>query len=42
MYGRKRSAYRILLGKHEGKRQLGRPRRIWESKNILNKYEART
>jgi hypothetical protein len=25
----KRNAYRILVGKQEGKRQLGRPRRRW-------------
>jgi hypothetical protein len=25
----KRNAYRILLGKPEGKRPLGRPRRRW-------------
>jgi len=25
-----RSAYRVLMGKPEGKRPLGRPRRIWE------------
>ena len=25
-----RHAYRILAGKPEGKRRLGRPRRIWE------------
>jgi hypothetical protein len=25
----KRNAYRILVGKPEGKRQLGRPRRMW-------------
>jgi hypothetical protein len=25
----KRNAYRILVGKAEGKRQLGRPRRRW-------------
>ena len=25
-----RNAYRVLVGKHEGKRSLGRPRRIWE------------
>jgi hypothetical protein len=27
--GEKRNAYRILVGKPEGKRQLGRPRRGW-------------
>jgi hypothetical protein len=28
--GEKRKAYRILVGKPEGKRQLGRPGRRWE------------
>jgi hypothetical protein len=28
--GERRNAYRILVGKSEGKRQLGRPRRRWE------------
>jgi hypothetical protein len=27
--GAKRNAYRILVGKQEGKRPLGRPRRKW-------------
>jgi hypothetical protein len=27
--GEKRNAYRILVGKSDGKRQLGRPRRRW-------------
>jgi hypothetical protein len=27
--GEKRTAYRILVGKLEGKRPLGRPRRRW-------------
>jgi hypothetical protein len=28
--GKKRNEYRILVGKPEGKRPLGRPRRRWE------------
>jgi hypothetical protein len=28
--GEKKSAYRIFVGKPEGNRQLGRPRRRWE------------
>jgi hypothetical protein len=27
--GEKRNAYRLLVGKPEGKRPLGRPRRSW-------------
>jgi hypothetical protein len=30
MHGEKRNACRILVGKPEGKRPLGRPRRRWE------------
>jgi hypothetical protein len=30
MNGAKRNAYRILVGKPEGKISLGRPRRRWE------------
>ena len=30
MYGDGRGVYRILVGKPEGKRPLGRPRRRWE------------
>jgi hypothetical protein len=29
--GMKRNVYRILMGKPEGKRPLGRPRRRWEN-----------
>jgi hypothetical protein len=29
-HGEKKNAYRILMGKPEGKRPLGRPRRRWE------------
>ena len=28
--GERRDAYRVLVGKSEGKRPLGRPRRRWE------------
>ena len=28
--GGRRGAYRVLVGKHEGKRPLGRPRNSWE------------
>jgi hypothetical protein len=28
--GERRSVYRVLVGKPEGKRPLGRPRRRWE------------
>jgi len=28
--GERRGVYRVLVGKPEGKRQLGRPRRKWE------------
>jgi len=28
-YGKRRGVYRILVGKPEGKRPLGRPRRRW-------------
>jgi hypothetical protein len=31
--GEKRNAYRILMGKPEGKRSLGRPRRRWVNSN---------
>jgi hypothetical protein len=28
--GKRRGAYRVLVGKHEEKRELGRPRYRWE------------
>jgi hypothetical protein len=31
MHVRKRNACRVLVGKLEGKRPLGRPRRMWEN-----------
>jgi hypothetical protein len=40
--GRRRGLYRVLVGKPEGKRRLGRPRRRWEDniKMDLNLYPA--
>ena len=32
--GERRSVYRVLVGKPEGKRPLGRPRNRWEDDNI--------
>jgi hypothetical protein len=34
--GSKRNAYRILMGKPEGKRPLGRPRRKWVDNIKMN------
>jgi hypothetical protein len=38
--GEKRNAYRILVGKPEGKRPLGRPRRWWEDNIKIYLREA--
>jgi hypothetical protein len=35
----KRNAYRILVGKPEGKRPLGRPRRMWVDNIKINLRE---
>ena len=35
MYGEGRGVHRVLVGKPEGKRPLGRPRRRWENNNIM-------
>jgi hypothetical protein len=37
--GEKRNAYRMLVGKPEGKRPLGRPRRRWEYNIRMNPRE---
>jgi hypothetical protein len=39
--GEKRNTYRILLGKPEGKRPLGRPRRRWVDNIIMDLGEVR-
>ena len=36
--GESRGVYRVLVGKPEGKRQLGRPRRRWED-NIKMEFQ---
>ena len=32
----RRDGYRVFVGKHEGKRSLGRPRRRWKDNNNNN------
>jgi len=38
--GKSRGAYRVLVGKSEGKRPLGTPRRRWENNNKMNLQEV--
>jgi hypothetical protein len=38
--GEWRSEYRVLVGKSEGKRPLGRSRRRWENNNIMDLQEV--
>jgi len=40
--GERRDVYRALVGKREGKRPLGRPRRRWEDniKMIFKKWDG--
>jgi hypothetical protein len=37
--GEERKLYRVLVGKHERKRPLGRPRRRWEDVVRMNLTE---
>ena len=39
-YGEKEGLYRILLGRPEGKRPLGRPRRVLEDNNKMDLQEV--
>jgi hypothetical protein len=39
--GKKNNAYRILVGKSEGKRPLGRPRRRWVDNIKMDLREVR-
>jgi hypothetical protein len=36
--GERRGAYRVLVGKPEGRRPLGRPRRRWEDNIKMGLY----
>ena len=38
-YGGRRGAYRVLVGKREGRRPLGKPRRRWEDNIKLDVRE---
>jgi hypothetical protein len=38
--GEKRGVHRVLVGKHEGKRPLGRPRRRWEGNIKMDVQEV--
>jgi hypothetical protein len=38
--GERRGAYRVLVGKPEGRRPLGRPRRRWEDNNKMDLREV--
>jgi len=39
-YGNRKGIYRVLVGKLEGKRALGRPRRRWEDNIKLDLEEV--
>jgi len=39
-YGERRGGYRVLVGKPEGKRPLGRPRRRWEDNIKMDLQEV--
>ena len=38
--GEGRGVYRVLVGKHEGKRPMGRPRRRWEDNIKMDLQEV--
>jgi hypothetical protein len=39
-YGEKRGAYRILVGRTEGRRPFGTPRRRWENNTKMDLQEV--
>jgi hypothetical protein len=41
LMGEKRNAYRLLVGRPEGKRSLGRPRRWWVDNTRMDLGEVR-
>jgi hypothetical protein len=41
MYGERRGAYRVLVGKPKGKRPLGKPRLRWEVNIKMDIQEVR-
>jgi len=38
--GKRRDVYRVLVGKHKGKRPLGRPRHRWEDNIKMDLQEV--
>jgi len=38
--GKRRDLYRVLMGKHEGKKPLGRPRCRWDDNNKMDLQEV--
>ena len=40
VYGERRGVYRVLVGKPEGKRPLGRPKRRWENNIKIDLQEV--
>jgi hypothetical protein len=40
MFGEKKGVYRVLVGKPEGKRPLGKPRRGWEDNIMVDIQEV--
>jgi len=40
--GERRGVFKVLVGKPECKRPLGRPRRRWEDNRIFRKWDVRT
>ena len=38
--GERRGVYRVLVGKHEGRKPLGRPRRRWEDNIKMDLQEV--